>query len=166
MLASIFLHSCDCSHDADLVGDVEGILVRAESNVSFLLASWSVKSVNFLDLDLVELLACLSDHLLVSSLVDNEDESVVILNSLDGGFTGKWVLNNSESVEGVVCSDGSEENLGRSLLNGGLWSSEGDLGPDFALLSSVSSLLNCSRGGFSGLSFGFLKATLVQTLLF
>ena len=61
------------------------------------------------------------------------------------------MLNNSESVESVVCSDGSEKDLGSSLLDLNLRSSEGDLVPDLVLLSSVSTLLNCSRGGFSGL---------------
>ena len=83
--------------------------------------------------------------------MNDENKSVVVLNGLDGGFTGKWVLDNSESVESVVGFDGSEEDLGRSLLNGSLWSSEGDLVPDFSLLSSVSTLLNSGRGGFSGL---------------
>ena len=61
------------------------------------------------------------------------------------------MLDNSESVKSVVSSDGSEEDLSGSLLNGNLRSSEGDLVPDLVLLSSVSTLLNCSRGGFSGL---------------
>ena len=139
------------SHNTDLVGNVKSILIRAEGNVCFLLSSWCVKSVDFLNLDFVELLASLSDHFLVALLVNDENESVVILNGLDGGFTGKWVLNNSESVKGVVCSDGSEEDLGVSLLDLNLRSSEGNLVPDLVFLLGVSSLLNCSGGGFSGL---------------
>jgi len=54
------------------------------------------------------------------------------------------VLDNSESVKGVVSSDGSEEDLGTSLLDGNLRSSEGDLVPDLCLLLSVSTLLNGS----------------------
>ena len=126
-------------------------MVTAEGNIGLLLSSWSVKSVDFLNLDFVELLASLFDHFLIASLVNNENESVVILNSLDGGFTGKWVLNNSESVESVVCFDGSEKNLGRSLLDLSLRSSEGDLVPDLVLLNGMSTLLNCSRGGFRDL---------------
>ena len=75
------------SHNTDLVGNIKSILIRAEGNVGFLLSSWSVKSVDFLNLDFVELLAGLSDHFLVALLVNDENESVVILNSLDGGFT-------------------------------------------------------------------------------
>ena len=112
LLASILLGSSHRSHNANLVGNIQSVLVTAEGNVGLLLSSWSVKSVDFLNLDFVELLASLSDHFLVALLVNDENESVVILNGLDGGFTGKWVLNNSESVEGVVCSDGSEKNLG------------------------------------------------------
>ena len=151
MLACILLGSSQRSHDTDFVGNVQSVLVTAEGNVSLLLSSWSVKSVDFLNLDFVELLASLSDHFLVSSFVNNENESVVILNGLDGGFTGKWVLDNSESVKGVVGSDGSEENLGASLLNLSLWSSEGDLVPNLVLLLSVNTLLDCGGGAFSGL---------------
>ena len=151
MLACILLGSSFRSHNTNFVGNVQSILIAAEGNISLLLSSWCVKSVDFLNLDFVELLASLSDHFLVALLVNDENESVVILNGLDGGFTGKWVLDNSESVKSVVGFDGSEEDLGRSLLNGSLWSSEGDLVPDFSLLSSVSTLLNSGRGGFSGL---------------
>ena len=54
------------------------------------------------------------------------------------------MLDNSESVKSVVSSDGSEEDLSGSLLNGNLRSSEGDLVPDLCLLLSVSTLLNGS----------------------
>ena len=151
MLACILLGSSFRSHNTNFVGNVQSILIAAEGNIGLLLSSWSVKSVDFLNLDFVELLASLSDHFLVALLVNDENESVVILNGLDGGFTGKWVLNNSESVKGVVCSDGSEEDLGVSLLDLNLRSSEGNLVPDLVFLLGVSSLLNCSGGGFSGL---------------
>ena len=151
MLACILLGSSFRSHNTNFVGNVQSILIAAEGNISLLLSSWCVKSVDFLNLDFVELLASLSDHFLVALLVNDENESVVILNGLDGGFTGKWVLNNSESVEGVVCSDSSEENFGASLLNLNLRSSEGNLVPDLVFLLGVSSLLNSSRGGFGSL---------------
>ena len=61
------------------------------------------------------------------------------------------MLDNSESVKGVVCSDGSEEDLGTSLLDRNLRSSEGNLVPDLVFLLGVSSLLNSSRGGFGSL---------------
>ena len=61
------------------------------------------------------------------------------------------MLDNSESVKSVVCSDGSEEDLGASLLDLNLRSSEGNLVPDLVFLLGVSSLLNCSRGGFGSL---------------
>ena len=87
LLACILLGSTSCSHNTDLVGNVKSVLIRAEGNVCFLLSSWGVKSVDFLNLDFVELLAGLSDHFLVALLVNDENESVVILNGLDGGFT-------------------------------------------------------------------------------
>ena len=151
MLLCILLGSSYRSHNTNLVGDVQSVLITAEGNVGLLLSSWSVKSVDFLNLDFVELLASLSDHFLVSFLVNNENESVVILNGLDGGFTGEWVLDDSESVKSVVRPDGSEEDLSASLLNLSLRSSEGDLVPNLVLLLSVNTLLNCGRRALSGL---------------
>ena len=87
MLACILLGSSFRSHNTNFVGNVQSILIAAEGNIGLLLSSWSVKSVDFLNLDFVELLASLSDHFLVALLVNDENESVVILNGLDGGFT-------------------------------------------------------------------------------
>ena len=105
-----------CSHDTNLVGDVEGVLVAGEGNVGLLLASGGVEGVDLLDLELVQRLASLLDHFLVGSFVHNEYKSVVVLNGLDGGLTAQGVLDHSELVEGVVSLDSLEENLGGSLL--------------------------------------------------
>lgn len=73
-----------CSHDSDSIGDIEGVLIRGESDVCLLVTSWGDQSVNLLNLDVVKLLARLLNHSLVSSLVDNEDKGVVVFNGLDG----------------------------------------------------------------------------------
>ena len=137
------------SHNTNLVGDIKSILITGESNVSFLFSSWSVKSVNFLYFDLVKLLACLLDHLLVSSFVDDEDESVVVFDCLDGRLTAQWVFDNSVLVESVVCLDCLEQNLWNSLLRINLWSSESCFSPDLSLEFGVSSFLHSGSCSFS-----------------
>ena len=54
-----------CSHDANLVGNVEGVQVTGELDVGLLLALGRDQSVNFLDLDSVQLLNGLFDLVLV-----------------------------------------------------------------------------------------------------
>ena len=105
------------SHDTNLVGNIQSILVTGQSNVCLLFSSWSVKGVNFLNLDLVKLLTGLLDHLFVSSLVHNKDERVVVLNGFDSGFACKRVLDHSVLVKSVLPLDSSEEDLCASLLN-------------------------------------------------
>ena len=160
MLASILLHNSNCSHNTDLVGNIKGIHITGESNVGFLLASWSVKSVNLSDLDLVKLLACLSDHFLVGFFVDKEDKGVVIFNCLDGRFRAQWVLDNSVFVECVLSFDSSKKDLCASLLDSGLWSSESGVGPYSSFSGSMSAFLDSSSSRFSSLKnnrLSFLK---------
>ncbi len=54
-----------CSHDANLVGNVEGVQVTGELDVGLLLALGRDQSVNFLYLDSVQLLDGLFDLVLV-----------------------------------------------------------------------------------------------------
>jgi len=54
-----------CSHDSNLVGDVEGIQVAGKLDVGLLLALGRDQSVNFLYLDSVQLLNGLFDLVLV-----------------------------------------------------------------------------------------------------
>ena len=117
-------------------------MVGGESDVSLLLASGGVKSVDLLDLELVKSLASLLNHFLVGSFVNDEYKSVVVLNGLDGGLAAQGVLDDSELVESVVSLDGLQEDLGTSLLHGSLRQSEGGFGPDLGFLGGVSSLLH------------------------
>ena len=110
-----------CSHNTDLVGNIKGVLVAGESDVGLLFSLGGNESVDLLDFDFVELLAGLLNHWLAGFLVNDEYKCVVVLNGLHGGFTGQWVLNNGEFVEGVILLDGSQKNLWLSDLNGCLW---------------------------------------------
>ena len=73
----------DCSHDADLVGNLEGLEVVRELHVGLLVTSGGDQSVDLLDLNSVELLDGRLDGGLVSLLLDDENESVAVLNVLD-----------------------------------------------------------------------------------
>jgi len=141
-----------CSHDSDPVCYVERVLIRWKSNVCFLIAFWGNQRVNFLDLDVVQLLARLLNHSLVSFLVDNEYKCVVVFNGLDSRFTAQWVLDTGEFVEGIIFAYSSQEILWNSLLDSSLWSSEGCLGPDLCFFGGVFTLLHCSCSCFSRLN--------------
>ena len=137
-----FDRTCTSSHNSDLVGNIKGVLVLGESNVCLLITSWSVESVNLLNLEFVKLLAGNSDHLLVSSFVNNEDKSVVVLNGLDSRLTGQWVVDDAVAVVCLWLSATSQKDLWDSLLDLSLWSSEGAGAPDSGFLSGMASLLH------------------------
>ena len=73
-------------------------MILGEGDVCFLVSSWSVESVNLLNLEFVKLLAGHLNHLFVSSFADDEDKSVVVLDGLDSRLTGEWVVNDAEVV--------------------------------------------------------------------
>ena len=74
----------DCSHDTDLVGNVQCIQVTCQFNVCFLVALGGDKSVDLLNFDSVKGLDGFLDLGLVGLLLHDEDESVVVLDGLDG----------------------------------------------------------------------------------
>lgn len=100
-----------CSHDSDLVGNIESVLVGGKGNVGLLLASWGDEGVNFLDLDAVELGACLLDHDLSGSLVNDEHKGVAVLDGLDGRLRAEWVLNHGEFIESNHWLNSFQKNL-------------------------------------------------------
>ena len=59
-------------------------MVRGQLNVSLFLASNGDECVDLLNFDAVELFNSLLDRTLVCTFVNNENESVVVFNSLDG----------------------------------------------------------------------------------
>ena len=112
-------------------------MVRRKSNVGFLVTSWGNEGVNFLNLDVVQLLARLLNHSFICSLVNDEYECIVVFNGLDGRLTAQWVLDDSILVEGVIFIHSSQDILWGSLLHHSLWSSEGCLSPDLRFFHSV-----------------------------
>lgn len=133
-----------CSHDANLVCNLESILLSRDHNVSLLSTIGGVKSVNFLDLNVVKFLASLLDGWLGSSSIDDKDESVLIFNSLDSAFGGKRILDDCVLVKGGLLLDTCFEVLRASLQGEGLRESEGNLVPNLGLSLGMSSFLNGS----------------------
>ena len=132
-----------CSHDSDLVGHIEGILITCQFNIGLLQSLGSDESVDLLNLDPVKSLDGLLDLSLVGLFLDYENESVVVLDGLDGGLGAEWVLHDIEAVVGLL-RDTSEWILWDSLLDEGLWSLEGNLGPDLGLAGLVDTSLHSS----------------------
>ena len=87
---------------------------------------------------------------LVGLLLHDEDEGVVVLDSLDGGLSAQWVEHNIEAIISLLLH-GSQDVLRRPLLGQCLWSSEASGGPDLAFTSLMDSLLDC---GCCFLSYG------------
>lgn len=63
----------ECLDDADLVGDVKGIVIASQTNIRLLLAVGSDEAVHLGDLDVVELSDCCADVVLVSSEMNLEN---------------------------------------------------------------------------------------------
>ena len=87
--------------DADLVGDVEGVVVGGEPHVRLLRAVGADEGVDLLRLDVVHALDGILDLLLRGPGVDDEDEGVVVLDLLHGRFSGEGELEDL-LVEGGV----------------------------------------------------------------
>ena len=139
-----------CSHDSDLVSDVQSIQVTGQFNVCLLVALGSDKGVDLLNFDSVEGLNSFLDLGLVGLLLHNENECVVVLNGLDGRLSAQRMVDDIEPVVGHLLH-GSQDVLGYSLLSQGFWSPERCLGPDLAFTGLVRS---CFDGGGGFLSTG------------
>ena len=105
-----------CSHDLDSIGNIKSVLVGSKCNVGLLFTSWGDEGVNLSNLDFVKILARFFDHLLVSSLVNHEYKSVVVLDGFDGRLTAQWMSNASVLVEGIIFSHSSQDILWTSGL--------------------------------------------------
>ena len=139
------------SHNADLVGNIKGILLRWDDDVGLLETVGSNESVNSWDLDAVEFLASFLDHWFVSSSVNNEHQCVVVFNGLDGALSAKWVLNDGVLVPGRHLLNTLSWVLGSTGESQGLRSSEGCVRPHLVLSDTVASYLDRGGGGL-GLS--------------
>merc|ERR1719222_1098144 len=76
-------------NDSDLVGDVQGVVVRGKADVGLLISSGSHQCVHLRDIDVVKLLDSRLDLVLVSFDVADEDQGVVVLDLLHGGLGGQ-----------------------------------------------------------------------------
>lgn len=108
------------SNVADSVGHVQSVVVSSQLDVSLLGAVGSHKSVDLLDINLVQLLDGLLDVLLVGLEGDLQHQSVTVLNLLDGGLRGNRRLDHLVSIElgGLNDSSGVLGRLGQFESHG------------------------------------------------
>ncbi len=139
------------SHNTDLVGDIQGVLLRRDHDVCLFEAVGSNKGVNSRDLDAIEFLASFLDHRLISSSVNDEHQRIVVFNGLDGALGAQGVLDDGVLVPGRLQLHASSCVLRSTSERESLWSSEGGVGPNLVLSDAVASLLNSGGGGL-GLS--------------
>jgi len=143
------LESKKCSHDADLVGNLKGVVLLGEDHVGLLVTAGGDEGVYLLDLDRVEFLAGLLDSGLGGTLVDNEDEGVVVLDGLDGALGAAGELDHGVLVPGVLLDNGVRDGLGGAGKTLGLGHAEGSLEPDLGLGCGVLSFLHVLGNCFS-----------------
>ena len=132
----------DCSHDADFVGNLKGVVLFGEDHVGFLLATGGDHGVYLADLDRVEFLAGLLDHWLGRALVNNENKGVMVFNGLDGGLGAARVLNDGVLVPSVLLLYGVCNTFGLAGEGQSLGTSEGNLGPGLSLGGVVGALFH------------------------
>ena len=87
-----------CSHNSDLAGSVQGVILSGDHNVGLLETVRSNECVDSGDLDSVELVAGFLDHWFVSSSVNDEHQCIVVFNGLDGALSAEWVLDDGVLV--------------------------------------------------------------------
>ena len=88
-----------CLDDANPICYIKSIIVFAESNIALFQATGSDESVDLLALDVVEFSNGILDLSLVGLDVNNEDQSVAVLNELHGGFSCQGVLDDGMLVQ-------------------------------------------------------------------
>jgi hypothetical protein len=131
--------------DSNSIGNVEGIKVLGEANVSLLLSIWSDESVDGLNLDVIEALNGKLDLLLVGQDITDERQCVDVLDLLHRGLSGQWRNNYAVLVHLVHVGNRSARDQWGLLGLAGLRQEEVDV---------MSHLLNSHRlallQGFSG----------------
>jgi len=119
------------------------------------------QGVNFLGLDVIHFLHCILDLLLVCSKVNNENQSVVVLNLLHCRLSGKWVLQDLIMVKLVPGWHTDARILRTPVLLQSLRPVESHRSSDLLrLLLKDSTRLNC-LSSFQGLC---LWITLLRTI--
>lgn len=117
-------------------------MLLGEDAVGLLLTTGSDKSVNLLDLDVVELVDSLLDSRLGGTAVNDENKGVVVFNGLDSGFSSAGELDNGVFVPGVLLHDGVAFDLGGTELGESSLKTEGGLGPYLVLANLVGTFLD------------------------
>lgn len=134
------------SHDSNLVGDLESIVLFWKNNISLLESLGGDQSVHLLDLDAVKLLASLLDRGLSGALVNDEHKGVVVLDGLDGRLRWEGVLDDSVLVPSWLLLDSLLHSDSFTCDGKGLGKLESNLVPDLLFPGRVGSLLySCSR---------------------
>lgn len=109
------------------------------------------QGVNLLCLDVIHFLHCILNLFLISTQVNNEDQSVVILNFLHGWFSGEWELQDLVVIKFIPWGGTNPRVFGVSILSLGLWAVESDSCSDLLRLLLYSrAWLDC-LGSFQGL---------------
>jgi hypothetical protein len=139
--------------DSDLVGNIESVDVNWELNESLLL---SVRSDEGSDLgggDLVHLLDGVDDLVLVGQNVDDEDQGVVVLDSLHGGLSGEWMSEDTVLIQLSSAGSRSARILRLAGQTESLWTLEVDRGVDLVLTNDANTTLDdlVDLGGLSDL---------------
>lgn len=131
-------------HDANLVGDLESLLLLGDLHVGLLGAVRSDQSVDLDWLEVVQLLAGLLYLGLGGVRIDHENEGVVVLDGPDGALARDWELDDGELVVGGELLVRHMLDLVGHRRDVGLRPSELDLGPDLLLPDRL-----CAYGGSS-----------------
>lgn len=135
--------------DTDLVGNVQGVLVRCQANESLLLAIGSDEGVDVLSLNVVQLLESSLDLTLVGGAGNDEDEGVDLLDLLHGRLSVQGEQDGLVGVHARGMRDGLSWVLGLSGQTQGLGSVERDRGADLADLVALGALQGSLLGGGS-----------------
>ena len=146
----IYRYSSTPLDDADPVGNIEGIEIFGKFHVRLLEAAGGDEGVDLVGLDAVEVLDGGLDLSLVGLDVDDEDQSVRILDEFHGRFGGEGVLDDGELVEGVLLGGGAGSVLGLAGEGQGVGAVEVDLGVDSGSLLGDALLEALGDGGCVG----------------
>jgi len=134
--------------DANLVRNIEGIVVLGQTNICLLLAIGPDEGVDLGGVDVVHLFDGLLDLDLAGAHINNEHKCVVLLDLLHGRLGGEWVLEDLVAIETVGAGAVLARVLWVASLGLGLWLVESNLGTD--LLCDSASAFGDGLCGFSG----------------
>jgi len=140
LVPAAFIPKADRLDDANLVSGVESIVIGCKTNVSLLQTIGSNESVDSGSFNIIHALDGILDLMLVGLDVNDEDQSVVVLNLLHGALSCKRILQDGMLVELVHSWDRSARVLGSSVKLEGLGATEVNVGTDLTSALGVCSL--------------------------